>query len=433
MAKNTVKLKINPEENIVNHPLDEIVRTGAQKMLQKALEIEADLFIERYQYILDDASNRLIVRNGHSKSRNIVTGAGQIEVRTPRVDDRALEVHNETRFKSSIVPPYLRRTKNIDELLPVLYLKGISTGDFGEALESILGKNVVGISAQNIVRLKQVWQKEYEEWSKRDLSEKEYVYWWADGVHFNVRLDNERQCVLVLIGVTPQGQKEIISVEDGFRESKESWRSLIRQIKRLGLSKAPKLAIGDGALGFWAAIQEEFPETNHQLCWVHKTVNVLDKLPKSLQGKAKSMIHDIYLAPTKMDANVAFDVFIEEFAAKYPKAVDCLRNHRDRLMEFYNYPAEHWPSIRSTNVIESIFATVRLRTYRTKGCGSRIATLTMVFKLMQSAQKRWIKIRFANKVKQVWEGIIFEDGLEKKIKQTLDSVENQTMVRVEAV
>jgi len=433
MAKNTVKLKINPEENIVNHPLDEIVRTGAQKMLQKALEIEADLFIERYQYILDDASNRLIVRNGHSKPRNIVTGAGQIEVQTPRVDDRALEAHNETRFKSSIVPPYLRRTKNIDELLPVLYLKGISTGDFGEALESILGKNVVGISAQNIVRLKQVWQKEYEEWSKRDLSEKEYVYWWADGVHFNVRLDNERQCVLVLIGVTPQGQKEIISVEDGFRESKESWRSLIRQIKRLGLSKAPKLAIGDGALGFWAAIQEEFPETNHQLCWVHKTVNVLDKLPKSLQGKAKSMIHDIYLAPTKMDANVAFDVFIEEFAAKYPKAVDCLRNHRDRLMEFYNYPAEHWPSIRSTNVIESIFATVRLRTYRTKGCGSRIATLTMVFKLMQSAQKRWIKIRFANKVKQVWEGIIFEDGLEKKIKQTLDSVENQTMVRVEAV
>ena len=433
MAKNIVKFKINPEENIINHPLDEIVRTGAQKMLQKALEIEADLFIERYQYILDDASNRLIVRNGHSKPRNIVTGAGQIEVQTPRVDDRALEAHNETRFKSSIVPPYLRRTKNIDELLPVLYLKGISTGDFGEALESILGKNVVGISAQNIVRLKQVWQKEYEEWSKRDLSEKEYVYWWADGVHFNVRLDNERQCVLVLIGVTPQGQKEIISVEDGFRESKESWRSLIRQIKRLGLSKAPKLAIGDGALGFWAAIQEEFPETNHQLCWVHKTVNVLDKLPKSLQGKAKSMIHDIYLAPTKMDANVAFDVFIEEFAAKYPKAVDCLRNHRDRLMEFYNYPAEHWPSIRSTNVIESIFATVRLRTYRTKGCGSRIATLTMVFKLMQSAQKRWIKIRFANKVKQVWEGIIFEDGLEKKIKQTLDSVENQTMVRVEAV
>jgi putative transposase len=412
MTKDTVKLRINPEENIINHPLDEIVRQGARNMIQKALEVEVDLFIERYQYILDDVGNRQIVRNGHGTPRKIVTGAGQIEVKTPRVDDRALEVHREPRFKSSIVPPYLRRTKNIDELLPVLYLKGISTGDFSEALESILGKNVVGISAQNIVRLKQVWQKEYEEWSKRDLSHKEYVYWWADGVHFNVRLDNERQCVLVLIGVTPQGQKEIIAVVDGFRESKESWRSLIRMVKRLGLTKAPKLAIGDGALGFWAAIQEEFPQTNHQLCWVHKTANVLDKLPKSLQGKAKAMIY--------------------EFEAKYPKAVDCLRNHRDRLLEFYNYPAEHWQSIRSTNVIESVFATVRLRTYRTKGCGSRIATLTMVFKLMQSAQKRWIKFRFAEKARQVWEGIIFEDGLEMKINKTLDSAKNQSMATVEA-
>ena len=298
--------------------------------------------------------------------------------------------------------PYLRRTKNIDELLPVLYLKGISTGDFGEALESILGKSVIGISAQNIVRLKQVWQKEYEQWSKRELSHKEYVYWWADGVHFNVRLDNGRQCILVIIGVTVDGQKEIIAVADGFRESKESWRSVIREVKRLGLTMAPKLAIGDGALGFWAAIQEEFPETNHQLCWVHKICNVLDKLPKSLQGKAKTMIHDIYLAPTKMDANNSFDVFIEEFEAKYPKAVDCMRKHRDRLLEFYNYPAEHWQNIRTTNVIESVFATVRLRTYRTKGCGSRIATLTMVFKLIQSAQKRWNKIRFAQRMKQVF-------------------------------
>jgi len=420
MNKNTLKLRINPEENIINHPLDEIVRKGAQDMLQRALESEVELFLEKYQYILDDTGNRRIVRNGHSNSRKIVTGAGQVEVKPPRVDDRALKVHREPRFKSSIVPPYLRRTKNIDELLPVLYLKGISTGDFSEALESILGKNVVGISAQNIVRLKQVWQKEYEEWSKRDLSHKEYVYWWADGVHFNVRLDNERQCVLVLIGVTPEGRKEIIAIVDGFRESKESWQSLIRMIKRLGLTKAPKLAIGDGALGFWAAIQEEFPETDHQLCWVHKTCNVLDKLPKSLQGKAKKMIHDIYLAPTKMDANNAFDIFIEEFETKYHRAVDCIRNHRDRLLEFYNYPAEHWQSIRSTNVIESVFATVRLRTYRTKGCGSRTATLTMVFKLIQSAQKRWYTLRFANKAKQVWEGIIFADGLEAEISKTLE-------------
>lgn len=423
MNKNTLKLQINPGKNIVNHPLDEIVRNGAKEMLQKALEIEVDLFLERYQYILDGKGNRQVIRNGRGRPRKIVTGAGQIDVEIPRVDDRILEIHKEPRFKSSIVPPYLRRTKNIDELLPVLYLKGISTGDFGEALESILGKSVIGISAQNIVRLKQVWQKEYEQWSKRELSHKKYVYWWADGVHFNVRLDNDRQCILVIIGVTVDGQKEIIAVADGFRESKESWKSVIREVKRLGLTMAPKLAIGDGALGFWAAIQEEFPETDHQLCWVHKTANILDKLPKSLQGKAKTMIHDIYLAPTKIDANNSFDVFIEEFEAKYPRAVDCMRKHRDRLLEFYNYPAEHWQSIRSTNVIESVFATVRLRTYRTKGCGSRIATLTMVFKLIQSAQKRWIKIRFPQRIKQVWEGIIFEDGLEAKISKPLELVE----------
>jgi len=420
MTKNTVKLRINPEENIVNQPLDEIVRNGAKEMLEKALKIEVDLFLERYQYILNDEGNRKVVRNGRGRPRKIVTGAGQIEVETPRIDDRALEIQQEPRFKSSIVPPYLRRTKNIDELLPVLYLKGISTGDFSEALESILGKDVIGLSAQNIVRLKQVWQKEYEQWSKRELSHKEYAYWWADGVHFNVRLDNERQCILVIIGVTVDGQKEIIAVEDGFRESKESWTSVIRKIKRLGITTAPKLAIGDGALGFWAAIQEEFPETNHQLCWVHKTANILDKLPKSLQGKAKTMIHDIYLAPTKVDANNSFDIFIEEFEAKYPKSVDCMRKHRDRLLEFYNYPAEHWQNIRTTNAIESVFATVRLRTYRTKGCGSRIATLTMVFKLIQSAQKRWNKIRFAKKIKQVWEGIIFEDGIELPESKTLE-------------
>ena len=423
MNKNTIKLKISPEENIANNPLDEIVRKGAKEMLQRALEIEVNLFLEKYQYILDDKGKRQVIRNGRGRPKKIVTGAGQIEVETPRVDDRVLEVHQEPRFKSSIVPPYLRRTKNIDELLPVLYLKGISTGDFGEALESILGKSVIGISAQNIVRLKQVWQKEYEQWSKRELSHKEYVYWWVDGVHFNVRLDNDRQRILVIIGVTVDGQKEIIAVADGFRESKESWKSVIREVKRLGLTMAPKLAIGDGALGFWAAIQEEFPETNHQLCWIHKTANVLDKLPKSSQGKAKTMIHDIYLAPTKMDANNSFDVFIEEFEAKYPKAVDCIRKHRDRLLEFYNYPAEHWQNIRTTNVIESVFATVRLRTYRTKGRGSRIATLTMVFKLIQSAQKRWNKIRFAQKIKQVWEGIIFEDGLEAKISKPLELVE----------
>ena len=411
MKNHTFKNRTNPEQNIIKHPLDEIVKRGAREMLQRAIEMEADLFLDRYQYILNDEGNRRVIRNGHHKSRKIVTGAGSIEITSPRVDDRALIAQNESRFSSRIIPPYLRRTKNIDELLPVLYLKGISTGDFGEALESILGKNVIGLSAQNIVRLKSVWEKEYEQWEKRDLSNKEYVYWWVDGIHFNIRLDNDRQCILVIIGAQRGGVKEIVAVVDGFRESKESWQSLLRQLKRLGLKAGPKLAIGDGALGFWAAFDEEFSSTDQQLCWVHKTANVLDKLPKSQQSRAKMMIHEIYLAATKAEANIAFDIFIEEYEAKYPRAVNCLRNHRQELMTFYDYPAEHWIHIRTTNVIESTFATVRHRTRRTKGCGSRIATITMVFKLILSAQKRWQRLRGYEKVEDVWAGIKFEDGL----------------------
>jgi len=339
-----------------------------------------------------------------------VTGAGQLEISTPRVDDRILEKHNEPRFKSSLIPPYLRRTKNINELLPVLYLKGISTGDFTEALQALLGQEVIGLSPETIVRLKQVWQEEYEEWSKRDLSEERYVYWWADGIYFNVRLEDERQCILLILGAKEDGTKELVALEDGFRESKESWQSILRDVKRRGLKEGPKLAMGDGALGFWAAMEEKFPETDHQLCWVHKTANVLDKLPTSLQPKAKSMIHDIHLAPTRMDANVAFDIFIEEFEAKYPKAVESLRQHRDELLTFYDYPAEHWQHLRTTNAIESTFATVRLRTKRTKGCGSRMATLTMVFKLVLSAQKRWRRLRGYRKIEDVLSGILYQDG-----------------------
>lgn len=380
MKKHTFKNRTNPEQNIIKHPLDEIVRRGAREMLQKAIEMEADLFLERYQYVLDDDGNRRITRNGHHKARKIITGAGAIEITSPRVDDRALTAQNESRFSSCIIPPYLRRTKNIDELLPVLYLKGISTGDFGEALESLLGKNVIGLSAQNIVRLKSIWQEEYAQWEKRDLSSKEYVYWWVDGIHFNVRLDDDRQCILVIIGARRDGVKEIV-------------------------------AIGDGALGFWAAFDEEFSSADQQLCWVHKTANVLDKLPKSQQFRAKTMIHEIYLSATKAEANTAFDNFIGEYAVKYPRAVNCLRDHRKALMTFYDYPAEQWLHIRTTNVIESTFATVRHRTRRTKGCGSRIATITMVFKLIQSAQKRWQRLRGYEKVNDVWAGIKFEDGL----------------------
>lgn len=410
MRKNKREEGVNPEENVTEFPLDEIVRKGAQRMLEQALEVEVDSFTGRHQYILDDQGRRQVVRNGRGRPRKIVTGAGLLEIRTPRVDDRILEKHREPRFRSSLIPPYLRRTKNINELLPVLYLKGISTGDFTEALQALLGQEVIGLSPETIVRLKQVWQEEYEEWSKRDLSEERYVYWWADGIYFNVRLEDERQCILLILGAKEDGTKELVALEDGFRESKESWQSILRDVKRRGLKEGPKLAAGDGALGFWAAMEEKFPETDHQLCWVHKTANVLDKLPTSLEPKAKGMLHDIYLAPTRMDANAAFDIFIEEFEAKYLRAVDSLREHRDELLAFYDYPAEHWQHLRTTNAIESTFATVRLRTKRTKGCGSRMATLTMVFKLVLSAQKRWKRLRGYRKIEDVLAGVLYQDG-----------------------
>ena len=412
MKKNKPEELRNPEENSFTSMLDEVVRKGAQKMLETALKLEVEEFCQSHDEQRDEDGRRLITRNGYSKSRNIVTGAGQLAIQTPRVDDRALAEAGKPRFKSSLVPPYLRRTKNIEELVPVLYLKGISTGGFTEALEKILGKDVIGFSAENIVRMKQIWEQDYKQWISRDLSESRYVYWWIDGIYFNVRLNDDRQCILVIIGAKEDGTKELIAVEDGFRETKESWRSIIRDLKRRGLTTGPELAIGDGALGFWAAIAEEFPNTKTQICWVHKTANILDKMPSSLQGKAKKMIHDIYLSPTKQDANVAFDIFIEEFELKYPRAVASLRNNRDELMSFFDFPAEQWQHIRSTNVIESTFATVRLRTKRTKGCGSRIATLTMVFKLAESAEKRWRKLRGYKKLSLLLEGVQFQDGVE---------------------
>jgi len=418
MNKNhTLTLKTNPE-NLVKQPLDEILRLGAQDLLEKALEIEVNLHLERYQYILDDQERRLVVRNGYHKTRKIVAGAGQVEVKVPRVDDRILNSQDEARFVSQMVPPYLRKTKNMEELLPVLYLKGISTGDFSEALEKIVGKDAMGLSAQTIVRLKSVWQEEYAQWNKRDLSKAEYTYWWVDGIHCNVRLgDDKRVCIMVIIGATKDGQKEVVAVVEGYREDKESWASILRDLIRRGLKHGPKLAVGDGALGFWAAMADVMPEVKSQLCWVHKMGNVFSKLPDSLHTKTKKMLNEIFMAPTKMDANIAFDIFIEEFDAKYPKAVDCMRDHRQELLEFYNYPAEHWCHLRTTNIVESPFATVRLRTTKTKGCGSVIATLTMVFKLLQSAEKHWISLRSKEKVDEVFNGIKFEDGKKVEEKQ----------------
>ena len=411
MQQDTGSLESRPDRRLPLLPLDEVVRCGAQALLQRALDVEVDLFLERYQYLLDEQGHRQVIRNGHRPLRRLVTGAGPVEVVTPRVDDRVLARHDEARFTSQLVPPYLRRTRNIEELLPVLYLKGISTGDFTEALAALLGREVIGLSAETIVRLKAVWQREYETWRSRDLSTARYVYWWVDGIYFNVRLDTDRQCLLVVIGAKADGTKELVAIDDGFRESADSWRSVLRALKQRGLPQGPAAATGDGALGFWVALAEEFPQTQPQLCWVHKTANVLEKLPTSLQGKAKALLHDIYEAPTQHEAEAAWERVVTTFAEKYPKAIACLTAHRDELLTFYRYPAEHWPSLRSTNVIESTFATVRLRTKRTKGCGSRLATLTMVFKLVESAAKRWHRLRGYQQLPNVLNGVVFQDGV----------------------
>ena len=411
MQQDSALAGARPDRSLPRLPLDEVVRRGAQALLQRALDVEVDLFLERHQYLMDEDGRRHVVRNGHRPLRTIVTGAGPVQIATPRVDDRVLAQHDEPRFTSTLIPPYLRRTKHIEELLPVLYLKGISTGDFREALQAILGPEVIGLSAETIVRLKRVWEQEYATWQQRDLSRSHYVYWWVDGIYFNVRLDTDRQCLLVVIGARPDGTKELVAIDDGFRESADSWRSLLREVKRRGLTQGPAVATGDGALGFWVALAEEFPQTRPQRCWVHKTANVLDKLPQSLQAKAKQLLHDIYLAPTRREAEAAWEHFVTTFTEKYPKAVACLTTHREELLTFYAAPAEHWPSLRSTNVIESTFATVRLRTKRTKGCGSRLATLTMVFKLVESAAKRWHRLRGYQQLPDVLNGVIFHDGV----------------------
>ncbi len=395
--------------------LTEILRNGAHKLLAEAIENEVAEYLAEHAAERDQAGGRLVVRNGHRKPREIVTGIGPVTVQQPRINDKRVDENGERiRFTSKILPPYLRRTKSLDELIPWLYLKGISTGDFSEALAALVGPQAGGLSAGTIVRLKNVWQTEWQDFSKRSLKDTQYVYVWADGIHFNVRLEsieNRRQCILVLMGATATGKKELIAITDGYRESEESWRELLLDVKRRGLAIDPKLAIGDGALGFWTALAKVYPTTRTQRCWVHKTANVLNKLPKGLQAKAKAMLHDIWMAETKKDAEKAFDRFIETFSAKYPKAVACLRDDRDALLTFYDFPAEHWMHLRTTNPIESTFATVRLRTNKTKGCGSRSACLTMVFKLVQSAEKHWRALNGSTLLNDVIRGVQFVDGI----------------------
>ena len=394
--------------------LTDILRDGAQRLLSQAVEAEVADWIASHAHVTNQAGHRQVVRNGHLPKRTITTGVGPIEVQQPRVLDRRTDGEADP-FSSKILPPYLRKTKSLEELIPWLYLKGVSTGDFNEALAALVGPNCPGLSASTVTRLKASWEDEFQEWNKRSLRDKQYVYLWADGVHFNIRLEEDRQCILVLMGATADGRKELIAVVDGFRESEQSWKALLLDVKSRGLIVDPKLATGDGALGFWKALRQVYPTTREQRCWVHKTANVLDKLPKRLQPEAKDKIHNIWMAATRADADRAFDLVVATYEAKYPKATECLAKDRDVLLAFYDFPAEHWIHLRTTNPIESTFATVRLRHRRTKGSGSRTACLTMVFKLMQSAARRWRLLNGSQLLPEVIAGVQFIDGIKPQV------------------
>ena len=394
--------------------LEDLAREGARRMLQQAIEREVADYIEAHKSCLDESGRRLVVRNGRKPARAILSGCGPLEVRQPRVDDRRTDENgNRLRFTSKILPPYLRKTRAIEELIPWLYLKGISTNDMAEALGH-LGFDGSGLSPASVLRLKEVWRDQWHNWSKRDLSGKHYVYVWADGLYFGCRLADDRPCVLVVMGATEDGTKELIALHDGQRESEQSWLEVLLDLKARGLSEPPKLAVGDGALGFWKALAKAFPATCQQRCWVHKTANVLNKLPKGQQPAAKSKLQDIWMAATKQEATKALELFVQTYQAKYPDAVECLLKDREELFAFYDFPAEHWRHLRTSNPIESTFATVQLRTYKTKGPGSREAGLAMVFKLVEQAQKGWRKLNGSDLLADVIGGIVFVDGVRSK-------------------
>lgn len=406
MEENTV-IAFRSPANFQEDPLTEVLQAGAHKLLAQAIEAEVASFLEAYAALVDDAGRRRVVRNGYLPERAIQTGIGPVRVRQPRVRDRG---DGAIRFTSAILPRYLRRTKSLEDLLPWLYLKGISTGDFSAALAALLGTQAPGLSASTITRLKEVWQDEMERWQRRDLTAKRYVYFWVDGIYFGARMEEEKQCILVIIAATDHGTKELIAITDGYRESEQSWREVLLDLKRRGLEMGPELAVGDGALGFWKALRQVYGIAREQRCWVHKTGNVLNKLPKGLQKKAKSHLQEIWMAETRKEAENAFDFFLEAYGPKYDKATACLAKDRDALLTFYYFPAEHWKHIRTTNPIESTFATVRLRTYRTKGCLSRKTAMAMVFKLCQSAQTKWRKLNGSNHLAEIIRGVKFVDG-----------------------
>lgn len=394
--------------------LSVILKRGAQQMLQAAIESELAHYVGQFADLIDDNGRRLVVRNGHHPERSIQTGMGDIAIRKPKVNDKRVDEHGERfRFASSIIPPYLKRTKSIEELIPWLYLRGISTSDVPLALEALLGKDAGGLSATSVVRLKEHWSQDFDDWNKRSLDDKRYVYIWADGIYPRIRLDRSNsQCFLVIMGATKEGKKELIAIGEGERENELSWNQVLLDLKRRGMTTAPELAAGDGALGFWSAISKVFPNTKHQRCWVHKTCNVVNKLGKSLQGVGRGLLKDIYTAESRKEAEKAMEHFTAIFDAKYPKAVRCLLKDKDELLAFYDFPAEHWVHIRTTNPIESLFATIRLRTKRTKGHGNARAALSMAFKLAQCAEKKWQRLRGSKLLADVIDiNYRFEDGV----------------------
>jgi putative transposase len=411
MEQDTV-VEFRRPDDPAGDPLTEVLRRGARALLAQAIEAEVAAFLAAHADLVDEAGRKRLVRNGFLPERAIQTGIGPVPVRQPRVRDRGAGVGRSEpiRFTSAILPRYLRRTRSLEELLPWLYLKGISTGDFGEALAALLGPDAPGLSASTIGRLKEVWQGELDAWQARDLAGKRYVYFWVDGVYFNARLDQERQCILVVIGADARGRKELVGLSDGYRESEQSWRELLVDLRRRGLEIGPELAVGDGNLGFWKALRQVYGAAREQRCWVHKTANVLNKLPKGVQARAKQHLQAIWMAETRDAAEAAFDYFVEAYGAKYDKAAACLAKDRRALLTFYDFPAEHWKHVRTSNPVESTFATVRLRTTKTKGCLSRQTALTMVLRLCQSAQRRWRRLDGPTRLAEVIRGVRFVDG-----------------------
>ncbi|MCP3469205.1 IS256 family transposase (plasmid) [Bradyrhizobium sp. CCGUVB1N3] len=397
----------------IDDPLTNILRAGARQLLAQAVEVEVETFLATVKDLKLADGRARVVRHGYGPARTIATGIGPVEVARAKIRDRGAASDGERiRFSSAILPLWARRTRSLDALLPVLYLRGISTGDFREALTALLGKDAPNLSPAVVSRLTAEWQGEYERWQKRDLSARRYVYVWADGVFLQARMEDHGECMLVLIGATPEGKKELIGFQVGVRESAQSWRELLIDVKQRGLQIAPEIAVGDGALGFWKALDEICPGTRHQRCWVHKTVNVLDKVPLSVQANMKKDLREVYWAPNRAAAEAAIDIFAQKYRAKYGRAVECLAKDRDALLAFYDFPAEHWDHLRTTNPIESVFATVRHRTVRTKGSLSATTARLMVFKLVIAASKTWRRLKGTNQLPKIIAGVRFNDGIE---------------------